>query len=312
VSLEPAPSVPGGPRPLAVAVLLLLSLVPYAVELGGTPLWDANEPLYAEPPREALENGDWLAPTWNGKPWFVHPPLSSWVTMPFYAALGPTELAERVPMALAAALAVLAAASIARRGWGPRAGLVAGLLLATTGRFWLFARQLSADVYLTALLAWAFALALPALSEEGRRRGRLLAAHALASLAVLAKGPVALLLYAVPLVLAARLARPRVPLSRLAPLGLAACVVAIAAPWFAYMSWRFGAEFANEYFVRHHLQRSLSGELGSKPWWFLPVALLGDGLPWRCCPSCSSASPRGSATCTCCPCTRSSRCSWRR
>ena len=78
----PAPlPTPTGTRPPLrtgwVVACLVLACVPYLVGLGAPPLWDANEPLYAEPPREALETGDWLAPTWNYKPWFVRPPLAS-------------------------------------------------------------------------------------------------------------------------------------------------------------------------------------------------------------------------------------------
>ncbi len=63
-------------------LLFVLACLPYLIGLGEPPLWDANEPLYAEPPREALETGDWLAPPWNYRPWFVHPPLASWRRCP--------------------------------------------------------------------------------------------------------------------------------------------------------------------------------------------------------------------------------------
>ena len=262
------------------AAIVALALAPYAISLGHPPLWDANEPLYAEPPREVLENGDVLAPTWNGRPWFVHPPLSTWVTVPFYAWLGVSPFSERLPMALAAIATILAAASIARRVHGPRAGIVAALVLAATPRFWLYSRQLAGDVYLTACLTGAFALALPAVAEAGTGRRRVLGAHALAGLATLAKGPVALVLYALPLWLVARFGRPRRSIWPLRPWAGLFLVAAIALPWFAYMSARFWPDFPRTYFGWHNLRRAFTEDVGSRPPWFYLQALLGDAQPW--------------------------------
>lgn len=268
------------PRGTTVLLLLLLACLPYLIGLGEPPLWDANEPLYAEPPREALESGDWLAPSWNGKPWWVRPPLASWVTLPFYAVLGPTPFAERLPMALAALATILCVYELGRAAGGRRTGVMAALVLSATPRYWLFARQLAGDVYLVACLVGAFALALPALRDEARGRRRIFFAHALAGLGVLAKGPVILVLYAIPLVLTARLSRPRVPLRALRPLAGTLVVLAVAAPWFGYMWSRYGTEYLRVFFGWHHIRRAISEDVGGRPPWFYLVALLGDAQPW--------------------------------
>lgn len=261
-------------------LLFVLACLPYLIGLGEPPLWDANEPLYAEPPREALATGDWLAPPWNGRPWFVHPPLASWLTMPSYALFGVSPFSERLPMALAAIATILAAASLGRAVAGPRGGVLAALILSTFARFWLFSRQLSGDVYLTACLTGAFALALPALSSTaGAARRRLLLAHALVAVGTLAKGPVILLLYAVPLALTARLARPRVPLARLRPVAFGVLVLLLGAPWFVYMANRF-PDYVGIYFGHHHFRRTLSDELGARGRLYYLQALAGDAQPW--------------------------------
>ena len=52
--MQPEPSITGRPsRGLCVA-LIALALVPYFLVLGSPPLWDANEPLYAERGKEVL------------------------------------------------------------------------------------------------------------------------------------------------------------------------------------------------------------------------------------------------------------------
>ena len=278
--LEPSGARPRSSRGLEV-LLLVLACLPYVIGLASPPLWDANEPLYAEPPKEALETGDWLAPPWNGRRWFVHPPLSSWLTMPSYALFGVSPFAARLPMALAALATIFATYALGRATAGRRGGLVAAIVLAATARYWLFARQLAGDVYLTACLTGAFALALRALTTAGRDGGgRLLASYALVGVGVLAKGPVIVVLFLGPLLLAARLAKPRVALRALRPYAFAVAILALGAPWFVYMGRRYGAEYYAEYFGHHHARRTFSDAVGGRPPWFYLLALLGDAQPW--------------------------------
>lgn len=261
-------------------LLLLAALLPYGLMLADPPLWDANEPLYAEPPREALETGDWGAPPWNYKPWFVRPPLASWITMPFYAALGVSPFSERLPMALAAMATILSVASIGTRMGGRRVGLMAALVLSATPRFWLYSRQFAGDVYLGAFLTGAFALAAPTLLDRGGGRLRILAAHALVGLGVLIKGPVIVVLYAVPLFLVATLSRPRVPLRALRPWSGLGLILLLGVPWFAYMTHRYGFDYLKIFVGHHHMRRAVSDELGGRPWWFYVAVVLGDAQPW--------------------------------
>jgi 4-amino-4-deoxy-L-arabinose transferase-like glycosyltransferase len=274
---------PGGPEPSAGWILLLvgLALVPYFLCLGTPPLWDANESLYAQPPREALDwpQGDALAPTWNGKPYFAHGPLSTWITLPFYAWLGPSPLGHRLPMALAAVLIVVATWRLGCLLGGRRLGLLAALALAATPRVWLFCRQLSGDVYLTAALTGALALALPAVAGRTRGRGGLRLANVLVGLGFTAKGPVILVLYGGTLLLVWWLGRPRASWAWLRPWRGLALIVAVGSPWFLYMTWRYGGTFLAQHFG-HYTFRRMAGDIGVRSWFFYLQALAGDGQPW--------------------------------
>lgn len=270
------------PRPSGLTVILLmaLALVPYFVNLGTPPLWDANEPLYAERPKEILEweEGDFLAPTWNGKPYFAHAPLSAWVTVPFYMWFGANEFGERLPMALAAALIVLATFSLGRRAGGRRTALFAALIVAATPRFWLFSRQLAGDVYLVAFLTWALALALPVVAGDTTALRRLRWANVLVGIGFLAKGPVILVLYGGGLFLAWLWAKPRAPLLSLRPVRGLLLILCVGAPWFVYMALRY-PDFLGEHFGHYTFGRVV-GNIGNRgPMWYL-VALLGDAQPW--------------------------------
>src|SRR3954452_11645500 len=75
--------------------------------LGRTPLLDPDEPVYGQIAREMVQTGNWLTPHLAGKPWFDKPPLFYWAEAASMLALGPTELAARLPSAVAALLLVL-------------------------------------------------------------------------------------------------------------------------------------------------------------------------------------------------------------
>ena len=44
---------------------LVAALTPLFVNLGGATIWDANEAYYVETPREMLESGDYINPSFN-------------------------------------------------------------------------------------------------------------------------------------------------------------------------------------------------------------------------------------------------------
>jgi 4-amino-4-deoxy-L-arabinose transferase-like glycosyltransferase len=125
-------------------------------------------------------------------------------------------------------------------------------------------------------MAAAFSAAmLLALPWVGRRDARHLpVAAALLGLAVLAKGPVALVL-AVPLCLRFRSARDLVQPRVVAPF------LVVALPWYLLCYLRNGKVFLHDFFVVHNFERFTSNALMHvQPWWFYLPVLAGLLLPW--------------------------------
>src|SRR5918998_2884829 len=96
-------------RPLALPLLLAVALLPYFVDLGGSSIWDANEAFYVETPREMVERGDYVSPTFNYEPRFNKPVLSYWIVAAFYNAFGVSVAVQRIPIALGAMVLIAAA-----------------------------------------------------------------------------------------------------------------------------------------------------------------------------------------------------------
>jgi 4-amino-4-deoxy-L-arabinose transferase-like glycosyltransferase len=105
------------PRRLVLALLLVLAVCPYFMDLGGSSIWDANEAYYVETPREMIERGDLIAPTFNYEPRFNKPVLSYWIVAGFYKVFGVSVGVQRIPIALGAIVMVLTAFFLARAAW---------------------------------------------------------------------------------------------------------------------------------------------------------------------------------------------------
>jgi hypothetical protein len=119
---------------LALAALVLLP------QIGRFGLWDPQEFPLADASRAVAASGDYAAVR------DARPPLSIWASAAGIDVFGgPSELAARLPQALFALAAVMVVYAIARRLRGPRAGLIAAIVLVSTPLFLFQARQLTTD-----------------------------------------------------------------------------------------------------------------------------------------------------------------------
>ena len=129
-------------RRLVLWVLLCLAVCPYFVDLHGSSIWDANEAFYVETPREMMERGDYIGPTFNYQPRFNKPVLSYWIVAGFYKVFGVSVGVQRLPIALGALAMILTAFVLARSaaisprgtGDGTEAALWAAVGLAVAPR----------------------------------------------------------------------------------------------------------------------------------------------------------------------------------
>ena len=276
-----------GPSGAWTAAAAALSL---GVGLASTPLFDPDEPVYAEAGREMLRRGSWLVPYFDGRPWFDKPVL-------FYALegwsqrlLGPGALAARLPSVLAAAALAWLLGRAGSRWFGPAAGRWAAWVSVTAAYPAVVGRAAITDSVFVLCLTLAvvgfgelLGAAEAADPAPARARSAVPAGARAAlglALATLTKGPVAAGLVALQLAGCAAAGRTWAPLrrGRVWLAGLAG--LALAAPWYAYMVHRFPGRFAAEFLGRQNLARFATPEHAGLPAYYflalLPVAL----LPW--------------------------------
>jgi 4-amino-4-deoxy-L-arabinose transferase-like glycosyltransferase len=122
--------------------------------------------------REMFDSGNFLIPTYGGRPWLERPPVPHWLTGIPAAIVADcsTAWAMRVGPALAAWTAVLALAWGVAGALGRRLGLMSGAILATTREWAAYAVGAEADIFLAATVTGAGALIMRA--EFGPAGGR--------------------------------------------------------------------------------------------------------------------------------------------
>jgi 4-amino-4-deoxy-L-arabinose transferase-like glycosyltransferase len=228
-----------------------------------------------------VETGDWVVPQYEGKPFFDKPVLSYWLMAAAMEALGTTPGAARLVPVLASAGVLLAVAWLGALLFDRRTGLVSALVLATTLAFLSFARVAMSDMLLTLWTTTAAALGVlawrprpPAWAVPGL--------GAVLGLGFATKGPVALVVAGVALLLLLWEHRRRPIPWGLLPLALGLLAFAVLGlGWFALVWGRLGTEPLVYFFFRENLER-FAGEAYDvgRPFWFYPPAYLAEGLPW--------------------------------
>ena len=296
---------PTTPQPRGHALVLLLTLaiglLLYVWKLGSTGLVDETPPLFAAAARAMAEGGDWLIPRVNGLPRYDKPPLVYWLMGALYALPGQASWnplgswAAALPSALASVGVMLglsdtllrwpqAAAAVETETPGramPAAvePLVAALAFGLSPLMLLWGRTPVSDALFSALVALTLLLLW---RRYAAARGAWWPAWAVLGLAVLTKGPVAVVLVALTLGLFGwlqggwgDLARRLRPLRGMLLSGL------VAVPWYGLALVVEGRPFWDSFFGYHNLQRFTSVvNHHLQPWWFFGPVLLIASLPF--------------------------------
>jgi 4-amino-4-deoxy-L-arabinose transferase-like glycosyltransferase len=193
----------------SLAILLVLSGILFFANLGAAGLWDEDEPIFAGAALEMMDRREWIVPYFNSVMLPDKPALLYWVMIGAYRLFGVTEFAARCGPALFSIGTVVLTWLLGRKLFSPAAGLWAGIVLATSVNFDVVARAATPDALLTffsTLAILCFAWGTRALSSSVgnalcgvsySRQTSLLAligSFAAMGMAVLAKGPIGVLL----------------------------------------------------------------------------------------------------------------------
>src|SRR5688572_11847595 len=264
-----------------LALLLAAAVLPYFLNLGVSSIWDANEAFYAQTPREMIEAGDYVTPSFNFQLRMNKPVLSYWNVAASYHLFGISEWSERVPIAIGAVVVIATAFGLGRLLAGTFAGLIAATVLATSPRLVLLARRIIIDVHITmwtGLVLLCFALAE---TRPQRRRLYLCLMYVAAGFGVLTKGPVAVFLPAVVFFIYLASQKRLGDLRHMMLPAGAIISLAIVVPWYYFLYREHGWEYISSFIFGENLGRYAEaiGEQSRGMLFYIPV-MLADLFPW--------------------------------
>ena len=218
--------------PSTIAVWLLFGAIFVAVQfcaLFSPPLLDDVDAAHAQAAQHMADTGDLITSKIDGIRYIEKPPLPYWLVAGSYKVFGENTFATHLPNTLAMLGLTWLAWLWARRAWGPRAGLYAGLTVLTSVGPFLFTRFIIPEAELSLFLLVALYALISGLEDD--RPNRFYWIYACVALATLTKGLIAPVFFigaSVPyLLLTGQWRRWRV----LKPFTGTLLFLAIAAPW---------------------------------------------------------------------------------
>jgi len=297
------------------AVLIFLTLyVCYFSHLGAFGFIGPDEPRYAWIARAMAESGDWVTPRLYGKPWFEKPVFYYWSATLCFKLFGVNEGSARLPSAVCALLATLALAWLALCLWGRQTARWVLLLLPSTVAMIGFSHAAATDMPFSAMLSVSMVCAAVAVTVvpgnfsennpsakvispdellEEKRAGESVFRQAKKTIylslalfgfflgvAVLAKGPAALILAGGATLLWAALSKRWLDALRLFhPIAIGTFLLTCL-PWYGLCARR-NPEFFRVFIIEHNFKRYLTPEFQHiQPfWYYLPITIAAL-LPW--------------------------------
>jgi 4-amino-4-deoxy-L-arabinose transferase-like glycosyltransferase len=272
------------------AILIAATLyVCYFSHLGAIGFVGPDEPRYAWIARDMAETGDWVTPRLYGKPWFEKPPLFYWGAALCFKLFGVSEAAARLPSAISALLATLAMTWLALRLYGAETARWLLLLFPTTVGMIGFSHAAATDMPFSAMLTIAMVCAAVVLGLTRNENTPILPRTPwlalilfgfLLGLAVLAKGPAAIILSGGAIFFWALFTKRWHDAFRLLhPVAIASfCLTAL--PWYILCARR-DPDFFRIFIIEHNFKRYLTPEFQHiQPFWYYVPVLLVAVFPW--------------------------------
>mgnify|MGYP000450729055 CR=1 FL=1 len=229
-------------------------LVSRFIGMAAFPFVDTTEPRYAEIARLMAQTGDWITPWFEpGVPFWGKPPLSFWAQAAAARLLGPSEFALRLPSWLAAAAMIFLTWRFALQYCGDRVARWSALVLSTMALSYIAAGAVMTDAFLalgTTLSLASFFLA----AQGGGAVWRWLFFLGLV-IGLLAKGPLAVTLVGIPILLWIILQRRGLGDFKILlwPPGIAATTTLVL-PWYILAELKTPG-FLDYFLIGEHLRR---------------------------------------------------------
>ena len=261
-------------------VVFIVWLVFYMFGNNMLPVTDPVESNYALTAKEMVLSGDWLSPQIYGTYWYDKPIMIYWLIALGFKIFGTADWVVRLPSAIFGALSVATMYQSTRTMSGKWAlGLIGASVLGTSLMFWTVAHGVITDMVLLYTTLMVMIYSYKGLVEQ--KPYAMIVAYVFAALGVLTKGPVAIVLPGMILLVFAGINRSWSMVKAIFDWRgiLAFCVVCL--PWYVYMYSIHGQDFINGFLGLHNVTRATQSEHPEdNVWWYYLAIFLGASMPW--------------------------------
>jgi len=269
-------------RVFHILVLAALSYLVLMFGNGMVSLTNPDEVFYIQTAKEMAQRSSWVTPYLFNEPQFEKPIFAYWLWRAGFYVFGDTPFGARFFPAVFAILGVLTVYLLGV--WGFRdeeKAFTSSIILMTAGLYLGLARTVLIDMIFSVLVLFSLAAFYWGYAFQKRKGAGILLSFVFAGLAVLAKGPLGLIIPALGVFIFLALRRElRFLLSPASLWGLAV-FLAISLPWYIVMINKYGHSFTHEFFYNDHWRRILEAEhKGNDTWYFYPLTMIGCMFPW--------------------------------
>lgn len=270
-------------RGIAMAFLVLVSLLSFLPGLFAIPPVDRDEARFAQATRQMVESGDYITPRLGEEPRYKKPIGIYWLQAGVVVAAGPDAVAEigyyRLPSFAAAVLSVIVTYLIGLSLFGPPAALIGAFLLAAAPLLGFEAHLAKTDaVNMLAALLCQLVLVRFYMDRTGspRRLAPALLFWGAMGVGILVKGPIVPMLSGLTVIALLLIDRKAGWLRGLRPgIGIPLMLI-IVLPWLIAVLLHSGGDFFRESIGHDLLGKVSTGQEshGKPPGWHLLTGLL--------------------------------------
>jgi 4-amino-4-deoxy-L-arabinose transferase-like glycosyltransferase len=254
-------------------IIIVASALLFVPFLGQVHLFDWDEINFAECAREMIVSDDYLRMQIDFKPFYEKPPLFIWLQVLSMKMFGVTEFAARFPNALAGMLTLIALFYVGKKVANEKLAFFWTVLYAATWLPHFYFKTGIIDPIFNLFIFLAF-FQVYSLRYSPRKYLHIVLAGTFMGLAVLTKGPVALLVSGLSMSVYIILHRGPKGYSWLHLILIVLIALAVTAIWFGVELFQNGPTFLQEFLSYQAGLFSQNIADHEEPWYYHPIVLL--------------------------------------
>jgi hypothetical protein len=265
-----------------ILVLIILAYFFFFFGNGVVSLTNPDEVFYAQTAKEMAQHHSWLTPILFDEPQFEKPILIYWFLRSAFLIFGVSSFAARFFPACFALGGIIAVYFFSKLFFREeKKAFISACVLLSSCLYIGLARTVFTDMVFSVLILFSLLSFYWGYAGQKHKRAGLILFFVFCALAVLAKGPLGLVIPLSVVIVFLLLTRgSRFILCKDAFWGMI-IFLAIALPWYIFMSVKYNQGFIREFFYNDHFRRLIQAEhSGNDKWYFYPLTMIGCMFPW--------------------------------